>query len=155
MFAIRHIKRNARGFTLIEVLLVVAIIAILVGIVILAVNPSKQLGDTHNSQRRADVATILNAAYQYSLDNNTIPAKITSTPTEICATGAANCNGLIDLAILTSSEKYLVLIPKDPQCSQTCARNGTGYLISKDTKNHITVSAKTTENGVTSISASR
>ena len=59
-----------QGFTLLEILLVVGIISILAGIVILAINPTKQLGDTRNAQRRSDVLTILNAVYQYSIDNS-------------------------------------------------------------------------------------
>lgn len=142
--------RNAKGFTLLEVLLVVAVIAILAGIVIIAINPGKQLGDTRNSQRQADVTTILNAVYQYSLDNNgAVPAGVTTTSTEICATGSASCTGLVDLAAITTNEKYLTAMPKDPQCSTSCATNGTGYKILKSSNGRITVTAPAAEQGKT------
>jgi prepilin-type N-terminal cleavage/methylation domain-containing protein len=143
-------KQSTAGFTLLEVLLVVAIIAILAGIVIIAINPGKNLGDTRNSQRSADVNTIINGTYQYILDNNgTLPAGITTTATEICATGAASCTGLVDLSVLTTSGKYLVSLPKDPQCATTCAANGTGYKIMKDANNRLVVNAPAAEQGKT------
>ena len=55
-----ELKEKKNGFTLIEVLLVVAIIGILAAIVIIAINPRKQLGDPNDATRRADVTTILN-----------------------------------------------------------------------------------------------
>lgn len=147
--------RSQRGFTLLEVLLVVAILAILAGIVIIAINPGKQLGDSRNSQRQTDINTILNGVYQYSLDNNgAVPAGVTTTATEICATGSSSCTGLVDLSAITASEKYLTAIPKDPQCSTTCATNGTGYRILKTSNGRITVSAPSAEQGKT-ISATR
>lgn len=146
MFTLKTLKRNSKGFTLLEVLLVVAIIAILAGIVIIAINPGKNLGDTRNSQRQSDVTTILNGVYQYSLDNNgDLPSGITSTATEICATNASSCTGLVDLGALTTNGKYLVSMPKDPQCSSTCATNGTGYKVSKDSNGRITVTAPAAE----------
>lgn len=137
---------NNKGFTLLEILLVVAAIAILVGIVIIAVNPSKQLADTRNAQRRTDVNTTLNAVYQYAIDNKgSLPPTITTTSTEICKTGGS-CTGLIDLLVLTSSEKYLTAIPVDPSSTSV---NGTGYNISKSANGRITVSAPSAEQSVT------
>jgi len=137
---------NHKGFTLIEILLVVAAIAVLAGIVILAINPNKQLGDTRNAQRKADVNTILNAVYQYRIDNNgTLPVSISTTPTAVCKTGGS-CSGLIDLSVLTASEKYLTSIPYDPTTSTS---NSTNYNISKSANGRITVAAPGAEQSVT------
>ena len=150
MLNFKKLKQQQAGFTLLEVLLVVAIIAILAGIVIIAINPSKNLGDSRNSQRSSDVNTILNGVYQYSLDNNgTIPASITTTATEICATGAASCTGLVDLSVLSTNGKYLVSIPKDPQCPGVCDADGVGYTIMKDTNGRLTVAAPDAEQSKT------
>lgn len=138
-------KQNEQGFTLIEMVLVVAVIAILAGIVIFAINPSRQLADSRNSQRKTDVNTLLNATYQYAVDNSSVPATITTTPTEICKTNASSCSGLIDLSVLTTNGKYLASIPNDPRASG----NGNGYQISKDANGRITVAAPNAENSVT------
>jgi len=142
MLYVKNIKKQAqKGFTLLEVLLVVAIIAILAGIVIIAINPSKNLADTRNAQRQQDVTTVLDAVYQYALDNNgTLPASITTTATEMCKTGAGSCTGLIDLTSVTTSGKYIASLPIDPQCPTNCNANGNGYKISKDaTTGRVTV----------------
>lgn len=136
-----------KGFTLLEVLLVIAIIAILAGIVIIAINPSKQLADARNAQRRTDVNTILNAVYQYAIDNNgDLPATITTTPTEICRTDASSCSGFIDLDVLTDNEKYLVSMPYDPNGYSS---NGAGYEIEKSSNGRVRVYAPDAEQGAT------
>jgi prepilin-type N-terminal cleavage/methylation domain-containing protein len=145
------IKSTQRGFTLLEVLLVVAIIAILAGIVIIAINPSKNLADSRDSTRKADVNTIINAVYQYALDTNgDVPASITTTPTEICATGGT-CTGLIDLGVLTLNGEYIVAMPADPQCPTGCDADGVGYTIAKDANDRVTVSAPGAEGGAISV----
>ena len=139
----KKLLSSQKGFTLIEILLVVAAIAILAGIVIVAINPGKQLGDTRNAQRRSDVTTILNAAYQYSSDNNgVLPAGITASSSEICVAGAASCVGFVDLSILSLNGKYLVAIPSEPQKVNA---GGAGYMINRDANGRITVSAQYAE----------
>lgn len=141
--------KQKRGFTLIELLLVIAIIAILAAIVIIAINPGKQLADSRNSQRRSDVNTILNGVYQYSVDNNgAIPAEIPESAT--CATTATNevcvndgaCTDLVELGELILEEEYLVSIPTDPTGA---TGDGAGYHIVKNTNGRITVCAPDAE----------
>lgn len=148
MLSLKGSKRfSQRGFTLLEVLLVVAIIAILAGIVIIAINPSKNLADTRNAQRQADVTTILNAVYQYALDNSgSLPSSITTSAAEICKTGTApatcTSSSLIDLSTITASGKYVASVPIDPSCPTGCNANGVGYQVSKSaTTGRLTVTA--------------
>lgn len=146
--------KNTKAFTLIEILLVVAAIAILAGIVILAINPTKQLGDTRNAERRSDVTTILNAVYQYSIDHNgslpTIPSSSTCDDTadyEICKAGATGtCADGVDLSVITTDQKYVTSIPVDPSVSST---DGTGYYIVRSGNNRVTVCAPSAEQGAT------
>jgi type IV pilus assembly protein PilA len=134
------------GFTLLEILLVVAAIAILAGIVIVAINPGKQLGDTRNAQRQSNVSTILNAVYQYTIDNNGVMPTIPAIATEVCSTTGAACTaaGFVDLGVLIASQKYITAIPTDPQCATT---DSSCYTISKSANGRIAVEALIPENG--------
>ncbi len=144
-------KETKKGFTLLEILLVVAAIAILAGIVILAINPSKQLGDTKDAARRADVNTILNAVYQYSIDNNgSLPSGIVASSTVICKTDATATTSCADLSELTADGTYITAIPTDPDVDDT---NNSGYEIALESNGRITVSAPNAYNGT--ISATR
>lgn len=139
------------GFTLVEILIVIATMSILAAIVIIAINPARQIAQANNAQRRSDVNTILNAVSQYSVDNSgNLLSTITTIATEICRTGGV-CTGLIDLSVLTASELYLISLPTDPQATNP---NGTGYQIRKTANNRVVVSAPNAQLGTT-VSVSR
>jgi len=148
------------GFTLLEMLLVVAIIAVLAGIVVVAINPGKQLATVRNTERTFNLSEIHKAMQQYFIDHYTYPAATPTTLTEICNTGSnststgIDCTGLIDLSPLVPT--YLTSIPVDPQGSTLsfinnlipkvyATTNGTGYKVMKDTNNKIVLTAPQAE----------
>jgi len=148
-------NKNTKGFTLIEVLLVMALLAILASIVIYAINPSKQLADSRDVQREVDLYSLMQAIYQFSADNEgSYPDSITVLETEICRTDAVSCSGVIDLSALTDNETYLITVPEDPLCdvdSFACSNNGTGYFIKLTASGSLALSATSSENKVITV----
>jgi len=146
-----------KGFTLLEILLVIAAIGILASIVIVAINPNRQLAQARNAERRSEVTSILNAVYQYSLDNNgNLPVDAASnainatekevtlaaTGTVVCSEGAVT--GEIDLEEDLVST-YLSGIPVDPQESVTDCSGYTILSNASTTALRITVKAPKAE----------
>jgi prepilin-type N-terminal cleavage/methylation domain-containing protein len=139
--------KKVRGFTLIEILVVVALIAILAAITFIAINPAKNFADTRNAQRSSDVLQILNAVTQYTseqghniADFGTI-ALCTATPDHV-GTDPANVN-LATLLVDT----YIVGIPKDPGAGGTVGTDAdTQYTICRTAGNRVQVDAPLAEN---------
>ena len=101
-------RKQNKGFTLLEIILVIAAIGILAAIVLVAINPNRQIAQARNAQRRSDVNTIYKALEQYLIDNQDYPAGIDNTPRDICGT----TTGCVNLGVLIPD--YIAAIPTDP-----------------------------------------
>lgn len=142
--------KNKRGFTLIELLVVIAILSVLLVIVLVAINPAKQTKAARDTQRRADVLTILNAVNQYFVASGGFPTGTPITTGSANAkyisdtgTGAPFCNALVP--------DYVAALPFDPKTGSytKCDTYSTSYKITLNDGDRITISAPDSESGTT------
>jgi prepilin-type N-terminal cleavage/methylation domain-containing protein len=156
-----------KGFTLMELLLVVTIISLLAVAVFVALNPAQRLIDTKNARRTTDVDTILSAIHQSIIDDRgTYPTGLSAGMAErqigtagtgcAIATGGCNVTNAACLNLLGGGANdlspYLSNVPIDPNLSSSSTR--TGYSVVVNTNGIVTIRACEAEGGVT-ISASR
>jgi prepilin-type N-terminal cleavage/methylation domain-containing protein len=105
---------KSRGFTLIEILVVIGIIAVLAAVVIVAINPARQFAQARNSQRTSNINSILSALGQNLADNKgvtTCPGVGSGTASSTI--GSPTAGTVVDLG--TCLAPYLPTgIPMDP-----------------------------------------
>ena len=143
----KKIPKN-KGFTLIEILVVIGIIAILATIVLIAINPARQFAQANNTQRTSNVNAILNAIGQYMADNKGArPAGIVDgadTAISTAGTALAFCTAIVPT--------YMTALPTDPTATAfvDCTAYSTGYTVNRDAASgRITVKAPSAELGAT------
>jgi len=147
------------GFTLIEILVVIGLIALLAAIVIIAINPARQFAQGRNTQRVSNVNAILNAIGQRMADNKGIFADGTAdnsqftigSITYVCSVLPATSTPITMVSPGTSTTGDLgCLVPtyisselKDPQGTANYT------VVENATTRRVTVSAPGAELGQT------
>ncbi len=133
----KKIHKRKRGFTLIEILIVIGLIAILAAIVLVAINPARQFAQARNSQRESNVTAILNAIGQDIADNKGVFGGVCSgTTLPASTTNIGTDAGKINLSCLAPT--YIATgIPTDPIGSAA----DTLYTIAASSSGRVTVCA--------------
>lgn len=148
-----HSSRS--GFTLIELIIVIAIIAVLAVAVFVALDPARRLHAGRNSTRWSDTTAVLQAIKQYQADNSgNLPATATAIDTAaatvqiigedvgactITCTGVSVAAAACGLnALDTDLATYIPRVPRDPLNGSA---NNTRYYVNRDANGVIIVGA--------------
>jgi general secretion pathway protein G len=119
------IKKN-KGFTLLELLIVIAILAVLATVAVLVINPNEMLKKGRTAERLSDLKIIEKALQRYAFETGSYPSSGGAWRSECNAWGGLAPNDVISGLVPT----YLVKFPTDPKMDKVA--NTSCYLYKSD-----------------------
>lgn len=94
--------KATKGFTLLELLIVIAILAVLTTVVVLVLNPAEYLAQARDSQRISDLSTLNSAVALYISTASPITLSCGAASSSVCTGGTTSSTADAGTALCTS-----------------------------------------------------
>ncbi|MFA6466797.1 MAG: prepilin-type N-terminal cleavage/methylation domain-containing protein [Patescibacteria group bacterium] len=132
--------KQKKGFTLVELTIVIAVALILSASAFLVLNPTKRIGQTNDARRFEDVTALAKAVELYQIDNDALPTTLATANVNVghkvvlCSSAATlSCDGQTRACLVLNDTDFFVnylggSLPVDPTKTSTA---DTGYYIGR------------------------
>jgi len=127
---VRH--ESSKGFTLLELLIVIAVIAVLSAVTVIVLNPAEQLRKARDARRRTDLGMLERVVERYILDYGQSPPL--NNPGGWCTEINNPCHPDVKDALSI----YIAPMPRDPSFAGTAQ----DYFYRKDSSAGYTLAAE-------------
>ncbi len=117
MMGIKSLRKQTRGFTIVEMVIVVIVIAVLVGIV--AISYSSILSNSRSQSLKSDITSAYSKLSQHRADNGTYPTTLAAA-------------GVVDST--TTTYAYTYTAGTDTYCLAATAYSTTLHVVSGNTE---------------------
>jgi len=120
----RKIRNLNKGFTLVELIVVIGILSILAVVGLVAINPLVQFQKANDSRRKSDLSQLQKALETYYQDNGSYPLSSITAPLYKITVPGQTTPTTVDWG--KAWQPYMNLVPKDPVASKHYVYYSTG-----------------------------